>query len=146
MSVISCSLDSVQADKCDDVTVTRHSRPPPLSLMMDVLPPPGERDGQRGGRLWGQLAPSPGRAAVPGPALRLHGSPGLAHPQSPQPRLQEESVHHVFPSVYKVFPLFKTKRWTKLFESKQNELKLRFFFLNSVQKKLCLHILIMWPP
>ena len=52
----------------------------------------GECDGQRGGRLWGQLAPSPWRAAVPGSALCLHGATGLANPQSPKPRLQEEWV------------------------------------------------------
>lgn len=54
--------------------------------------PPGERDGQCGGRLSGQLAPPPWGAAVPGPALRLYGPSRLAHPQSPQPRLQEECV------------------------------------------------------
>ncbi|CAF94500.1 unnamed protein product, partial [Tetraodon nigroviridis] len=57
----------------------------------------GERDGQRGGRLRGRLAPSPRRAALPGPAVRLHGAAGLPHPQSPPPGLQKDRpLPHVF--------------------------------------------------
>ncbi|CAF97272.1 unnamed protein product, partial [Tetraodon nigroviridis] len=56
-----------------------------------------ERDGQRGGRLRGRLAPSPRRAALPGPAVRLHGAAGLPHPQSPPPGLQKDRpLPHVF--------------------------------------------------
>lgn len=69
----------------------------------------GECDGQRGGRLWGQLAPSPWRAAVPGSALRLHGATGLANPQSPKPRLQEEWVSSF--SVFLALFLSKVNVW-----------------------------------
>lgn len=74
-------------------------------MTLDVSPA-GERDGQCGGRLWGQLAPSPWRAAVPGSAFHLHGPSGLAHPQSPQPGLQEEWVPFLPLFLFSVLFLF----------------------------------------